>query len=97
MNQNISSNKILIPALGLIAIAMEAVALEVILVFKVYPGLVLNYGLFAVMILSHFWMHGNHGDHNHQQKNGRLSNSSNQLSPVPVENNDPQNRRHGCH
>lgn len=97
MNQHTPSNKIRIPTLGIIAIAGLLIALVAIFVFKAAINMVFYYGFFAVMILSHFWMHGNHGDHNDQQKKGGISNSSNQLSPVPVENNDPQDRRHGCH
>jgi hypothetical protein len=97
MNQLTPSNKFRIPTLGLIAISGLLIALAAIFVFKVAIGQVFSYGLFGVMILSHFWMHAGHGNHSDHQEHASPSNPSAPLSPVPVENNDPQNRRHGCH
>lgn len=94
MNQLTPSNKFRIPTLGLIAIAGLLIALVAIFVFKVAIGLVLNYGFFAAMILSHFWMHAGHGNHNDHQDR---ASQPNPLNPVPVENNNSQNRGHGCH
>jgi hypothetical protein len=97
MNQLTPSNKFRIPTVGLIAIAGLLIALVAIFVFKVAVGLVLNYGLIAVMIFSHFWMHAGHGNHGDQQEHRHPSKTFDQINPVPVEKNDPQNRRHGCH
>jgi len=97
MNQLTPSNKFRIPTLGLIAIVGLLIALVAIFVFKIAVGPVLNYGLFAIMILSHFWMHAGHGNHSEHQEHASPPNPSAQLSSAPVENNHPQNRRHGCH
>jgi hypothetical protein len=92
-----SSKKFRIPKLGLIAIAGVLAALLAIFVFNVKPGLVLNYGLLGAMILSHFFMHAGHGAHNGHQEKASPANPTDKLTPVPVEIDDPQNSRHGCH
>ena len=97
MNQLTPSNKFRIPTVGLITIIGILIALVAIFVFKVAVGLVLNYGLIAAMILSHFWMHAGHGNHGDHQEHASPSNPSDKLGPVLIENNDPQNHRHGCH
>ena len=97
MNPITPSNKFRIPTLGLITMAGLLIALIAILVFNVNPGLVFNYGLIVAMILSHFWMHAGHGKHSDPQEHASKSNSSDPLSPVPVEKNDLQNHSHGCH
>ena len=97
MNQLSPSSKFRIPTIGLIAIAGILIALVAIFVFKVAIGQVLNIGFIVVMLTSHFWMHGGHGNHNKNREHTDSFNGSNQLSPVPVENNDQQNRSHGCH
>lgn len=91
------SKKFHISKLALIAIAGVIAALLAIFIFKVKPGLVLNYGLLGAMILSHFFMHAGHGDHNGHQEKGVSENAGHKLSPVPVEIDDPQNARHGEH
>lgn len=97
MNTQFDNKKFHIPTLGWIAIGLVITGLTAILLFKVSVGSVLNYGLIAAMILSHFWMHGNHGGHQGNHHDGDHTNSSSQLSPVPVENDPTQNHRHGCH
>lgn len=97
MDQLTPSNKFRIPKLGLVAIAGLLIALVAIFVFKVAVGVVLNYSFLAAMIMSHFFMHAGHGNHNSHQENANSSNPIDSLSSVPVENNDPQHRSHGCH
>jgi hypothetical protein len=97
MNQLTPVNKFRMPIPGIIAIAGLLIALVAIFVFKVALALVLNYGFFAVMLLSHFWMHGSRGHNNNRQENSTASNESNQLNTISVKNNDSQNHGHGCH
>ncbi|KAF0111999.1 MAG: Uncharacterized protein FD147_513 [Chloroflexi bacterium] len=97
MEQLTPSNKFRIPTLGLIAIAGISIALIATFIFNVQPRVVIKYGFFAAMILSHFWMHSGHGKQNDNQYQITPSNSPNKLSAAHVENIDPQNRRHGCH
>jgi hypothetical protein len=94
MNESTPSNKFSFPTLGIITIAGLLVALAAIFVFNVAVGVVLNYAFFAVMILSHFWMHAGHNNHNGHQGH---TNPSDPLVPVPIKNTDSQNRRPGCH
>lgn len=89
------SKKFHISKLALIAIAGVIAALLAIFIFKVKPGLVLNYGLLGAMILSHFFMHAGHGDQSHHQEKGVVEKTAHKLTPVPVEIDDPQNSRHG--
>lgn len=97
MNTQFDDKKFHIPALGWVAIGMVLIGLAAIFLFNVSVGSVLNYGLIAAMILSHFWMHGNHSSHHENHTDGNHTNSSAQLSPVPVKNDPTQNQRHGCH
>jgi|APHig6443718053_1056840.scaffolds.fasta_scaffold572586_1 hypothetical protein len=97
MNQNTPTNNFRIPTLGLIAIGGLFIALIAVIVFKVAIGTVIYYSFIAVMILSHFWMHAGHGNHKNHQEQIKSPNSMDSLSMVPVENNDPKNRKHGCH
>ena len=71
MNQIIPSNKNRISPLWLITFAGILIALLAIFVFKVAVGTVINYSFLAAMILSHFWMHAGHGNHNNHKEIGR--------------------------
>jgi hypothetical protein len=93
MNQPTPTNKVRIQPLVLITVAGLLAALAAIFVFKVAIGQVINYGLIGAMILSHFLMHTGHGGHGQRHEQTPLSNTNDQLSPVPVENE----RKHGCH
>lgn len=93
MNQSTPTNKVQIQPLVLITIAGLLAALVANFVFKVAVGHVINYGLIGAMILSHFWMHAGHAGHGQHQEQTLLSNTNDQLSPVPVKNE----RKHGCH
>lgn len=97
MNQLTPSDKFRIPPLGFVAIGGLLIALVAIFLFKVNSRLVLNYGLISAMILSHFWMHAGHGNHNDHQEHTGKPNPSAPLNSVPVEKNDQPTQRHGCH
>jgi len=93
------SNRFRIPTWVLVAIDGISIALVAIFIFKVNPGLVLSYGLVAVMFLSHFFMHSGHGNHNDHQEHDNQSSlhiPPGEFSPVPVENDDPNKHSHGC-
>jgi len=64
-----------------------------ILVFKVAVGTVLYYGLFGFMMLSHFFMHGNHGSHKNQSANNTLQNGPNDQP----DKQDHKSHSGGCH
>ncbi|PKN88108.1 MAG: hypothetical protein CVU46_02075 [Chloroflexi bacterium HGW-Chloroflexi-8] len=93
MNQSTPTNKVRIQPLVLTTVAGLLAALVAIFVFKVAVGLVINYSLIGAIILSHFWMHAGHAGNGQHQEQTSLSNSHDQVSPVPVENE----RKHGCH
>jgi len=95
-----STNKFRIPIWMLAAIDGISIALVAIFIYKVNPGLVLSYGLIAVMFLSHIFMHsghGNHHDHQEHDNQANLYNSPGEFHPVPVKNDDTNNHSHGCH
>lgn len=92
-----SSKKFRISKLELIAIVDVIAALMAIFIFKVKPGLVLNYGLLWAMILSHFFMHAGHGDHSGHQEKASPANPTDKLTPVPIEIDNPQKPSRGCH
>jgi len=64
-----------------------------ILVFKVAVGTVISYGFFGIMMLSHFFMHGNHGSHNNRSDNNTL-----QSGPGDQQSSqDNKGHSSGCH
>jgi hypothetical protein len=65
-------------------------AVVAIFFFNVALNTVASYGFFALMIGSHFFMHGAHGGHGGQQHNTKPN------APEPNENN-PVGRSGGCH
>lgn len=73
--------------LGLIA------ALVAIFIFNVAFGTIVYYGFFALMIGSHFFMHGSHGGHGNSagHQHGPVSNAA--------ESNKDEHTEHpsGCH
>jgi fatty acid desaturase len=83
--------------LALVVLVGLIVALVAIFVFKVKPSLVLNYGLIVAMIVSHFFMHSGHANNDGQHNQTTQVSPSSQLSMVPIENDDSQDRNHGCH
>lgn len=95
MNNFTPSKKFRIPTLAIVTIAGVFAAFLAIFIFKVKPGLVLNYGLLGVMILIHFFMHNGHGDDRGHQENKGIKSAANKLAPVPIEIDDPLNSRHG--
>ena len=97
MNINTTVKKSRFLKLALVVLIGIIVALVAIFVFKVKPSLVLNYGLIVVMIGSHFFMHSGHANHGSQHNQNSQVSSPSQLSTVPIENGDSQNRKHGCH
>jgi len=97
MNQLAPSSKFRFPTLGLIVIAVVLIALTAIFVFKVPFGQVFLYGLLAFMILSYFWTPGRQSNPNDHLDPGSTLNTSASTCTSPFENDDPQNRRHGCH
>lgn len=97
MNVNLPSKKFHLSRLVAFGIVGIIVALVAIFVFKVKPSLVLNYGLIVAMIMSHFFMHSGHANHDDQHNQTNQVTSSSQLSLVQIENDDFQNRKHGCH
>jgi len=93
MDPSSPTNKVQIQPLVLITVAGLLAALVAVFVFKVAVGQVINYGLIGAVILSHFWMHAGHAGHGQHQEQTPLSNTNDQQSPVPVENE----RKHSCH
>lgn len=64
-----------------------------ILIFKVAVGTVISYGFFGIMMLSHFFMHGNHGSHNNRSGNNTL-----QSGPSEQQGNqDSKSNSGSCH
>lgn len=78
--------------IGLIA------ALVAIFVFNVAINTVAYYGFFALMIGSHFFMHGGHGGHSgHGGNTGQESSAA--LNPAEVDKDKNEHAGHsgGCH
>ena len=95
-----STNKFWIPIWMLAAIDGISIALVAIFIYRVNPGLVLSYGLIAVMFLSHIFMHswhGKHGDHQEHDNQTNLHNSPGEFSLDPDKNDDANKQSHGCH
>lgn len=95
-----STNKFWIPIWMLAAIDGISIALVAIFIYKVNFVQVLSYGLIAVMLLSHIFMHsghGKHGDHQEHDNQANLHNSPGEFSLVPDKNDDAYKQSHGCH
>ncbi len=96
----IGKNKFRIPMWSLAALAGIMIALVAIFVYKIPLSLVLSYGLIAVMLLSHIFMHSGHsthGDHQEQDKQSNLQNPSVEYHTVPDNKAEENKRSHGCH
>ena len=78
--------------LGLIA------ALIAIFVFNVATNTVVYYGFFALMIGSHFFMHGSHTGHGgHGGNTGQVSGAALNPSEVDKDKNGHAGHAGGCH
>ena len=74
------------------------VAFVAIFVFNIAINIVVNYGFFALMIGSHFFMHASHAGHNEHGGNpGQQSDAA--LNPAEVDKNKNEHTGHsgGCH
>ena len=68
------------------------VALVAIFVFNVAINTVAYYGFFALMMGSHFFMHGSHGGHTGQQSGAALNRSE-----ADKDQNEHAKHSGGCH
>ena len=94
MDNNVSpDSQFRIPTFVWVLAAGVLVGGIAVLVFKVAVGTVVSYGFLGIMMLSHFFMHGNHGSHNKQSDNNTLQNR-----PVDQQGNqDHKGHSGGCH
>ncbi len=96
----IGKNKFRIPIWSLAALDGILIALVAIFIYKVPSSLVLSYGLIAVMLLSHIFMHsghGTHGNHQEQDKKANLQNPLDEFHTVPDIKSEENKHSHGCH
>jgi hypothetical protein len=87
---SVTDRQVRIPPIVWFLGAGLVVALVAIFFFNVALNTVASYGFFALMIGSHFFMHGSHGGHGGEQGNATPN------SAKPNEN-DPAGRSGGCH
>ena len=97
-NSSISNRQLKIPSIVWILGLGLIVALVAVFVFNVAINTVAYYGFFALMIGSHFFMHGSHASHGgHGGNTGQESSTTLNPSEVDKDKNEHAGHSDSCH
>lgn len=89
----LSFSNVRVPTVVWVLIAAVLIAGIAIFIFNVPLGTVVTYGLFGFMMLSHLFMHGNHGSHENHSENNTIQNGGS----ADQKANDHPGNKGGCH
>lgn len=84
------------PIVWILGIAL-VIALVAIFVFDVAVKTVVYYGFFALMMGSHFFMHGSHGGHGRHQVDSTAHSTESNGNAIDSSKNENSGRSGGCH